>query len=128
MDRFDIWIVSLPILAIYFVCACLCEIKKCLTLTYFTLYFSKQRGPEAEKANNVFYHLSYYDSEDLNKVEDKTLRAEIELHIADFGNCPSQLFFEPHRNKKAESLVTQSKVSATKTLNIFILDVEIRTT
>mmetsp|Transcript_10564 Transcript_10564/g.13366 ORF Transcript_10564/g.13366 Transcript_10564/m.13366 type:complete len:93 (+) Transcript_10564:877-1155(+) len=72
---------------------------------------SKQRGPEAEKANNVFYHLSYYDSEDLDKVEDKTLRAEIELHIADFGNCPAQLFFKPHPNKKTESLATQLKVS-----------------
>ena len=72
---------------------------------------SKQRGPEAEKANNVFYHLSYYDAEDLAKVEDQNLRAEIELHIADFGNCPSQLFFKPHPLKKVDSLVTQSKVS-----------------
>ena len=71
---------------------------------------NSQRGPEAEKANNVYYHLTYYDSEDLDKVEDKTLRAEIELHIADFGNCPSQLLFKPHSKKKAESLDTQSKV------------------
>ena len=78
---------------------------------FMLLPYSKQRGPEAEKANNVFYHISYYDSEDLDKVEDKTLRAEIELHIADFGNCPSQLFFKAHPNKKTECLTTQSKVS-----------------
>lgn len=72
---------------------------------------SKQRGPEAEKANNVFYHLSYYDAEDLAQVEDQNLRAEIELHIADFGNCPSQLFFKAHPLKRVDSLVTQSKVS-----------------
>ena len=77
---------------------------------FHPFFASKQHGPEAEKANNVYYHLSYYDSEDLDKVEDKTLRAEIELHIADFGNCPSQLFFKPHSNKKAESLAIQSKV------------------
>ena len=70
----------------------------------------KQRGPEAEKANNVFYHLSYYDSEDLEKVEDRSLQAEIALHIADFGNCPSQLFFKSHPKKKVESLASQSKV------------------
>lgn len=81
-----------------------------VTLTSILIASSKQRGPEAEKANNVFYHLSYYDSEDLEKVEDKNVQAEIALHIADFGSCPSQLFFKPHPNKKAESLVTQSKV------------------
>mmetsp|Transcript_5346 Transcript_5346/g.10200 ORF Transcript_5346/g.10200 Transcript_5346/m.10200 type:complete len:1566 (+) Transcript_5346:442-5139(+) len=59
----------------------------------------KQRGPEAEKANNIFYHLSYYDSYDLAKIDDEILRTEIELHIADFGSCPTQLFFQPHPSK-----------------------------
>mmetsp|Transcript_22706 Transcript_22706/g.34653 ORF Transcript_22706/g.34653 Transcript_22706/m.34653 type:complete len:1674 (+) Transcript_22706:80-5101(+) len=62
----------------------------------------KQRGPEAEKANNVFYHLSYYDSDDLANIEDQNLRTEIELHIAAFGSCPTQLFLQPHPIKKVD--------------------------
>ena len=93
-------------------CLCLTEFTSMRNVSHIHSIFSlsKQRGPEAEKANNVFYHLSYYDSEDLEKVEDRSLQAEIALHIADFGNCPSQLFFKPHPNKKSESFATQSKV------------------
>jgi len=59
----------------------------------------KQRGSEAENADNVFYHLSYYDSDDLAQVENEDLRTQIALHIADFGVCPNQLFFDPHPQK-----------------------------
>jgi len=64
----------------------------------------KQRGPEAEKAHNVFYHLTYYEPDDLAKVEDHNIRTEIELHISDFGHCPSQLFLRPHPQKKTQSI------------------------
>lgn len=50
----------------------------------------------------MFYHLSYYDSEDLAKIEDESLRTEIELHIADFGSCPTQLFVQSHPMKKID--------------------------
>ncbi len=60
------------------------------------------RGPEAEKSNNLFYHLSYYDSDDLANIKDDGLRTEIELHIADFGSCPTQLFLQPHPIKKMD--------------------------
>jgi hypothetical protein len=43
--------------------------------------------------------LSYYDSDDLAKIDDELLRTEIELHIADFGSCPTQLFLHPHPSK-----------------------------
>lgn len=71
---------------------------------------SKQRGPEAETAHNVFYHLTYYEPDDLAKIEDATIRTEIELHISDFGQCPSQLFLKPHPQKKSECVAAQSKV------------------
>uniref|UniRef100_A0A7S2EGH3 BEACH domain-containing protein n=1 Tax=Ditylum brightwellii TaxID=49249 RepID=A0A7S2EGH3_9STRA len=70
----------------------------------------KQNGSDARKAHNVFYHLTYYDTEDLAKIEDEALRTEMELHIADFGHCPMQLFFKSHPHKKAASLVSKSKV------------------
>ena len=85
--------------------------KDFFVLSYFSILFiltsffklcSKQRGPEAEKANNVFYHLTYYDADDLAKIEDDSLRTEIELHIIDFGNCPTQLFHQPHSSKKID--------------------------
>lgn len=60
----------------------------------------KQKGHEAEKASNVFYHVTYYNTEDLAKIEDGDLRREAENHIADFGHCPTQLFFRPHPRKK----------------------------
>lgn len=70
----------------------------------------KQRGPDAEKANNIFYHLSYYDSDDLAKIDDEILRTEIELHIADFGSCPTQLFLHPHPSKKT-GLTSRSEMN-----------------
>jgi factor associated with neutral sphingomyelinase activation len=76
---------------------------------------SKQRGPEAEKADNVFYHLSYYDSDDLAKIADESHRTEIELHIADFGSCPAQLFLQPHPGKKLDRK-SQSELSLVKQL------------
>jgi hypothetical protein len=66
------------------------------------LHPSKQRGPEAEKSDNIFYHLTYYDSDDLAKIQDESLRTEIALHIVDFGSCPTQLFHQPHPSKKID--------------------------
>jgi len=70
----------------------------------------KQRGPEAIIAHNVFYHLTYYEPDDLAKIEDATIRTEIELHISDFGQCPTQLFLKPHPQKKSQCVAAQSKV------------------
>jgi len=63
----------------------------------------KQKGIEAEKANNVFYHLTYYNTDDLAKIQDADLRHEAECHIADFGHCPVLLFNRPHPRKKLVS-------------------------
>lgn len=67
----------------------------------------KQKGSMAKKALNVFYHLSYRDSlSDLDLIEDEDLIREMELHdIADFGYCPTQLFFKPHPRKKRNSSI-----------------------
>jgi len=65
----------------------------------------------------VFYHLSYYDSDDLEKIKDSSLQAEIALHIADFGNCPTQLFFKSHPSKKPGK-ASESKVCNKKMLKI----------
>ena len=84
----------------------------------FVSNYSKQRGIEAKKAMNIFYYLTYFDSDDLAKIQDVGFKRELELHIADFGHCPSQLFFKPHSKKKQDSLLSQSKVSF---ISIFFL-------
>ena len=57
----------------------------------------KQRGPEAETAHNIFHHLSYEGSVDLDKIADEVDRQAAESHIQNFGQTPSQLsVLDPH--------------------------------
>lgn len=51
----------------------------------------KQRGPEAEAAHNLFHHLSYEGTVDLDKIADEVDRQAAESHIQNFGQTPSQL-------------------------------------
>lgn len=60
------------------------------------IFGRKQQGPEAIKANNVFFYLTYYGSVDVASIEDPGLRTATELQIAHFGQCPMQLFRRPH--------------------------------
>ena len=57
----------------------------------------KQRGQEAESAHNIFHHLSYEGSVDLDKISDEVDRNAAESHIQNFGQTPSQLVTkDPH--------------------------------
>ncbi|KCV72949.1 hypothetical protein H696_00503 [Fonticula alba] len=56
----------------------------------------KQNGVEADKADNVFYHLTYEGSVDLDSITDPGERAVLELQITEFGQTPRQLFQVPH--------------------------------
>lgn len=56
----------------------------------------KQRGEEALKADNVFYHLCYEGSVDLGAVTDLNDRLALEVQITEFGQVPKQLFLRPH--------------------------------
>lgn len=57
----------------------------------------KQRGPEAEAAHNIFHHLSYEGSVDLDKITDEIDRQAAESHIQNFGQTPCQLLTDyPH--------------------------------
>eukprot|EP00980_Cylindrotheca_fusiformis_P005609 scaffold1184_cov132-Cylindrotheca_fusiformis.AAC.30 len=61
------------------------------------IFGNKQRGSEAEKAHNVFHHLSYEGSVDLDKITDDLDRQAAESHIENFGQTPSQLIVkDPH--------------------------------
>lgn len=56
----------------------------------------KQRGEEAIKAHNLFYHLCYEGAIDLDNVNDLTKRHALEVQISEFGQIPKQLFIKPH--------------------------------
>ena len=53
-------------------------------------------GPEAVRATNVFYYLTYEGSVDLESIGDPLMREAIENQIRHFGQTPSQLLMEPH--------------------------------
>ena len=53
-------------------------------------------GPEAVRATNVFYYLTYEGTVALESIADPVMREAIENQIGHFGQTPSQLLMEPH--------------------------------
>ncbi|KAH3756816.1 beach protein [Pelomyxa schiedti] len=60
------------------------------------IFGHKQRGEAAIAACNVFFHLTYEGSVNLEKIVDKQLRDSLISQIYNFGQTPSQLFLSPH--------------------------------
>ncbi|KAJ1621009.1 BEACH domain-containing protein, partial [Pavlovales sp. CCMP2436] len=56
----------------------------------------KQTGPEAVKALNVFFYLTYEGGCDLAKVGDVRELEALQAQLNNFGQTPSQLFVTPH--------------------------------
>ncbi|CAL8331350.1 unnamed protein product [Lota lota] len=56
----------------------------------------KQQGPEATRALNVFYYLTYEGAVNLSSITDPMLREAVESQIRSFGQTPCQLLIEPH--------------------------------
>ncbi|XP_054730540.1 neurobeachin isoform X2 [Anastrepha obliqua] len=73
------------------------EFVSCQLHQWIDLIFGyKQRGPEAIRATNVFYYLTYEGSVDLDAINDPVMREAVENQIRNFGQTPSQLLMEPH--------------------------------
>lgn len=53
-------------------------------------------GPEAVRATNVFYYLTYEGNVELDSIADPVMREAVENQIRSFGQTPSQLLMEPH--------------------------------
>lgn len=60
----------------------------------------KQRGEEAVRANNLFYHLCYEGAIDLDAITDLNQRHALEVQIMEFGQIPKQVFKVPHPQRK----------------------------
>ncbi|GFR43449.1 hypothetical protein Agub_g4532, partial [Astrephomene gubernaculifera] len=56
----------------------------------------KQRGPAAEAADNVFFHLTYEGAVDVASVTSPVDLKALETQINEFGQTPKQLFTTPH--------------------------------
>ncbi|XP_044749150.1 neurobeachin isoform X2 [Coccinella septempunctata] len=73
------------------------EFVSCQLHQWIDLIFGyKQRGPEAIRATNVFYYLTYEGSVELDAIQDKVMKEAVENQIKNFGQTPSQLLMEPH--------------------------------
>ena len=73
------------------------EFVSCQLHQWCDLIFGyKQRGPEAVRATNVFYYLTYEGAVDIEPGMDPVMKEAIENQVKSFGQTPSQLLLEPH--------------------------------
>lgn len=67
-------------------------------------------GPEAVRATNVFYHLTYEGALNFDNIANPADRAALEKYIKHFGQAPSQILTEPHPPRNS-AIATVSKTS-----------------
>uniref|UniRef100_A0A673MXP9 Neurobeachin n=1 Tax=Sinocyclocheilus rhinocerous TaxID=307959 RepID=A0A673MXP9_9TELE len=83
------------------------EFVSCQLHQWIDLIFGyKQQGPEAIRALNVFYYLTYEGAVNLSSISDPMLREAVESQIRSFGQTPCQLLIEPHPPRSSAMQVT----------------------
>lgn len=78
-------------------------------------------GPEAVRATNVFYYLTYEGSVDMDGITDPLMREAIENQIRNFGQTPSQLLMEPHPPRSSAMHLVSIYYCYIYKLHVFIL-------
>ncbi|CAJ1052501.1 lipopolysaccharide-responsive and beige-like anchor protein isoform X3 [Xyrichtys novacula] len=83
------------------------EFVSCQLHQWIDLIFGyKQQGPEAIRALNVYYYLTYEGAVNLSSINDPMLREAVESQIRSFGQTPCQLLIEPHPPRSSAMQVT----------------------
>lgn len=83
------------------------EFVSCQLHQWIDLIFGyKQQGPEATRALNVFYYLTYEGAVNLSSISDPMLREAVESQVRSFGQTPCQLLIEPHPPRSSAMQVT----------------------
>ncbi|KDO20715.1 hypothetical protein SPRG_13926 [Saprolegnia parasitica CBS 223.65] len=75
------------------------------------IFGCKQRGDAAVESLNVFMHMTYEGTIDLDAIDDPILREATLAQIENFGQTPSKLFNSPHPQRKVPTLHLQSHSS-----------------
>ncbi|KAH0564644.1 protein FAN-like isoform X1 [Cotesia glomerata] len=76
----------------------------------------KQRGAEAEKSNNVFFHLCYEGAVDLDTIQDINDRHALEVQIMEFGQIPKQVFTLPHPKRLVNTINLSADLSLSRSV------------
>ncbi|ETW04120.1 hypothetical protein H310_04480 [Aphanomyces invadans] len=72
----------------------------------------KQQGQEAIDALNVFMHMTYEGTVDIDNIHDPLLREATLAQIENFGQTPTKLFNSPHPPRKVPQLQVHSSLSS----------------
>ena len=63
---------------------------------YDLVFGYKQRGEAAVEAKNLYPSITYENGIDINKPENQEIKSALIVQAYNFGQCPTQLFSEPH--------------------------------
>uniref|UniRef100_K3W510 BEACH domain-containing protein n=1 Tax=Globisporangium ultimum (strain ATCC 200006 / CBS 805.95 / DAOM BR144) TaxID=431595 RepID=K3W510_GLOUD len=71
----------------------------------------KQTGQAALDAQNVFMHITYEGTVDIDQIEDPVMRNAMLSQIENFGQTPSRIFSSPHPQRKVPTLLSSSTLA-----------------
>lgn len=98
-------------------------VSKHIHLWIDLIFGYKQRGEEAIKAENVFHHVCYEGSVDLECIYDMNDRHALEVQIMEFGQVPKQLFTKPHVRRISPQIAKPMCCEMNRSYRIECIDV-----